>query len=100
MKIKIPPIPGMIPCEIKSVKIPAGSSSAAKVLKEAKVLSMKSIGTDDQSKMDWNITKRITKKMMYPQNLWVKTRSNLERKSLAMLESTVKPSFRTSLINW
>jgi hypothetical protein len=40
IKIKIPPIPGMIPCEIKLVKTPAGNESFAKLLNEAKVLSI------------------------------------------------------------
>jgi hypothetical protein len=52
IKIRIPPIPGIIPWEIKFVKTPAGIDSLAHVLKEAKVLSMKSIGIFDHSKMD------------------------------------------------
>ncbi|MNL18409.1 hypothetical protein D3C87_1395520 [compost metagenome] len=52
INIKIPPIPGIIPCEIKLVKTPGGNSSPAKELKEANVLSIKSIGIFDHSKMD------------------------------------------------
>ncbi|MNY57374.1 hypothetical protein D3C86_1935690 [compost metagenome] len=51
MKIKIPPIPGIIPCEIKLVSIPEGKCSPANELKEAKVLSIKSIGILDHSKI-------------------------------------------------
>jgi hypothetical protein len=51
MKIRIP-MPGMIPWETKLVNTPAGSSLFAKVLNEAKVLSIKSIGTLDHSKID------------------------------------------------
>ena len=52
IKIKIPPIPGIIPCEIKLVNIPAGKTSADQALKLAKELSIKSIGTSDHTKMD------------------------------------------------
>ena len=45
-------MPGIIPCEIKLVNTPAGSISLATELKAAKVLSMKSIGIFDHSKMD------------------------------------------------
>jgi len=52
IKIRMPPIPGMIPCAIKLVNTPAGNFSLAKALKEAKALSIKSIGILDHSKMD------------------------------------------------
>ena len=52
ININMPPIPGMIPCAIKLVKTPVGNWSLAKALNEAKVLSIKSIGILDHSKMD------------------------------------------------
>ncbi|MNS19130.1 hypothetical protein D3C72_508380 [compost metagenome] len=63
MKIITPPIPGIIPCESKSVKIPLGSSAATQLLNEAKVLSMKSIGIVDQLKIDWKIKNKMAKKI-------------------------------------
>ena len=52
MNIKIPPIPGMIPCESRFVKTPGGSVVAVQALSDAKVWSIKSIGIADQLKID------------------------------------------------
>jgi hypothetical protein len=64
-------MPGMIPWETKLVNTPAGSSLFAKVLNEAKVLSIKSIGTLDHSENRLKYYK-MTKKITYPHSLWVK----------------------------
>ena len=46
-----PPIPGMIPSTIKSDKTPAGKLPLAKSDNCAKVVSIRSIGNEDQSKI-------------------------------------------------
>ena len=48
----IPPIPGMIPSDNKSVNFPCGKLSLVKALNLENVVSIKSIGILLQSKMD------------------------------------------------
>ena len=52
IKIIIPPMPGMIPSESKSVNFPCGRLSLVKALNFEKVVSIKSIGMLLQSKID------------------------------------------------
>ena len=52
IKIRTPPIPGMIPSANKSVRTPFGKLLFAKSEISAKVPSIKSIGNEAQSKID------------------------------------------------
>ena len=63
IKITIPPIPGIIPSDTKSVNFPSGKFVLANELKLANVSSIKSIGILLQSNKNWKISIKIPKKI-------------------------------------
>ena len=88
IKITTPPTPGITPSVSKSVNIPAGNCALVNSAISANKPSIKSIGVDAQSKIDWNISNNNPKKITYPNILCVKTLSSLLRTSVAFDLST------------